>query len=93
MVSSLFIPLNSIIFQDMWNWSIVKSVVFGVIVGIVLFLSGLPLKTTVVIGMAFVIFAEWIIREINFVREAHGSNIEELEGEIEELKEKVKKLH
>lgn len=75
----------------MWNWNIGKSLLLGIGVATVLALAGLSIRAIVVISIAFVVFVNWLIEGINFVRNAHGTNIEELENEIEELKEKTEK--
>ena len=66
--------------------------ILGVAIGLVLTLAGFSLQAVVVISIAFIAFVYWLIREINFIRNSHGTNIEELESEVEELKKSWKNL-
>lgn len=68
-----------------------KSVLLGFAVALVLCLAGISIRGTVIIAIAFTVFGHWIIREINLVRNAHGTDIEDLENEIDELKKKARK--
>ena len=73
----------------MRNWNLSKTFILGIISGVILYFAGFSLKTTVIVAFAFAIFVSWIADEINFTRNAHGSN---LESKIEELRERVDKL-
>lgn len=76
----------------MWIWNIGKSFILGAVVGGLLIFAGLDLKAVVIITLGFSVFVRWLIEEINFIRKSHGSNIEELETEIEEFKVRLEKL-
>lgn len=75
----------------MWNWNIGKTFVLGTTTCLILIIAGFSFRASIIIALGFTTFANWLIREINFIREAHGTNQEELENEIEELKKKVVK--
>ena len=70
----------------MWNWTLIKSLGLTIISILVLIFAGFSIKASIIVSVGFNLFAGWIIKEINFIRKAHGTNLEELDAEIEELK-------
>ena len=76
----------------MWNWNIYKSLLLAFVVGALSALAGFSVKASVIITIGITFLIDWLVKEINFIREAHGSDLEELESKIEELEEKVSKL-
>jgi hypothetical protein len=78
--------------KHMWNWTWWKTLVLDAIIAATLTFLGLELKAVILVVVGVSAFITWVIEEINFVRNAHGTNIEEMEFEIDELKEKVRKL-
>lgn len=72
----------------MWNWNIGKTFIFGLVTALTLFAAGISLRGIIVISLSFTVFVHWLIREINFIRESHGSNLEEIENELEDAKRK-----
>lgn len=75
----------------MWNWNIGKTLLFGLASVLVLLLAGISIRGTLIIAISFTSFVNWLIQEINFIRNTHGSNLEEIETEIEEMKKKKEK--
>lgn len=76
----------------MWNWNIGKTVLLGVVFASILFLANFELKTIIVISLGFGVFVNWLVEEINFLREVYGSNIEKLENEVRGLSDRLEKL-
>lgn len=74
----------------MWNWNFKKQVLLSVVVASTSTLAGFSSKETVFITLGIWLLVEWLVGEINFIRNSHGTNLEELEEEIENLKEKLK---
>ncbi|MDD4938459.1 MAG: hypothetical protein PHX34_05660 [Candidatus Shapirobacteria bacterium] len=72
----------------MWKWSPIKSFLLGLLSISILYFAGIGLFGAVIIGLPFTIFASWVIGEINFIRNSHGSNLEEIETKLDEFKSK-----
>lgn len=79
-------------YPRMWNWSTIKSIILGIVISTVLVFAGFSIKAVIILTLGFSLFAHWIIEEINFIRNAHGTNIAKLENKIEELETEIKKL-
>lgn len=69
-----------------------KSIILSIAVSVVLIISGLSVKTSIIIAFGFFFFIQWIIEELNMIRDSHGHNIEELENKIDEIETEIKKI-
>lgn len=76
----------------MENWNEGKSIILAIVSFGVLVASGLSWQICLPIAVGFALLTEKLIGEINFIRNAHGGNLEELETTVEELEERIKKL-